>query len=115
MNKSDIAVGAWVLTELAEGMKRRRSMPVDGWEIVLAKRLNCRSELVRAIKSNSWFPDVLKGATAAVGGDAILSRADINWEDKKGTSVLRLTGSGLCCFSRRFCQFPSSPPIRSNS
>ena len=91
MNKSDIAVGAWVLTELAEGMKRRRSMPVDGWEIVLAKRLNCRSELVRAIKSNSWFPDVLKGATAAVGGDAILSRADINWEDKKGTSVLRLT------------------------
>ena len=92
MNKSDIAVGAWAQTEFAEAMKRRRTMPVAGWEIVRATRLNAtRNELVRAIKSNSWFADVLKGATASVGGDAITSRSDIDWAEHKGTAVLRLT------------------------
>ena len=71
-------------------MLRRRTMPVSGWGVASATRLTVADHRVKAIKSNKWFPDVLKGATAAVGGDAILSRADINWEDKKGTSVLRL-------------------------
>jgi hypothetical protein len=91
MSKSDIAINAWNLAELDPNMLRRRKMPVGGWGVASATRLTVADHRVKAIKSNKWFPDVLKGATAAVGGDAILSRADINWETKKGTAVLRLT------------------------